>query len=114
MPGPTSSKAPSFNGETSELLEFFKYFKDLADSCSLTDAEKCKSVVRYVDRVTKRFWVTLSGYESQDYDTFKANILSQYLGTEKGIKYTLCDLEHIVMNFVDQDISMETELLQYY
>jgi hypothetical protein len=35
MPGPGSSKAPSFSGKTSELLEFLELFEDLASSCSV-------------------------------------------------------------------------------
>ncbi|KAG1797721.1 uncharacterized protein HD556DRAFT_1440680 [Suillus plorans] len=45
MPGPGSSKAPSFNGETSELLKFLELFEDLASSYALTDTDKCKMIV---------------------------------------------------------------------
>ncbi|KIK33155.1 hypothetical protein CY34DRAFT_100109, partial [Suillus luteus UH-Slu-Lm8-n1] len=114
MPGANSSKAPSFNGETSELLEFFELFEDLADACALTPAEKCKTIVRYVDLQTKRFWVTLTGYESKDFDVLKTSILAQYSGAAKGQRYTIRDLERIVISNVDNDISTETELLQYY
>jgi hypothetical protein len=80
MPGPGSSKALSFSRETSELLEFLEVFEDLATSCGLTDPDKCKMLVRYVNLEMKRFWVTLTGYESKDYGVFKTNILSQYPG----------------------------------
>ncbi|KAG2348489.1 hypothetical protein BDR05DRAFT_995869 [Suillus weaverae] len=89
MPGTNSSKAPSFNGETSELLEFFELFEDLADACALTPAEKCKMIVQYVDIQTKRFWVTLTGYESRDFSVFKDSILAQYSGAAKGQRYTI-------------------------
>ena len=65
MPGPNSSKAPLFNGETSELLEFFELFEDLASTYGLNSADKCKSLVRYVDRPTKRFWITLWEIDSR-------------------------------------------------
>jgi hypothetical protein len=77
MPGPGSSKAPSFNGETADLLEFLELFDDLATSSALTDEEKCKMVVRYADQDTKRFWVTLGGYASKDYAVLKNNISTQ-------------------------------------
>ncbi|KAF9235362.1 hypothetical protein BU15DRAFT_64949 [Melanogaster broomeanus] len=96
MPAPTSNKAPSFNGETSELLEFFEYFEDLSSACSLTDADKCKVIVRYVDKATKCFWITLAGYESHDYTAFKKSILAQYPGADKGIKYSRRELELVV------------------
>lgn len=114
MPGPGSSKAPSFKGETADLLEFLELFEDLATSCALTDTEKCKMVVRYVDQDTKRFWVTLGGYASKDYAVLKTNILAQYPGASMGVHYTIRDLERIVLNTADSDISTETELLHYY
>jgi len=114
MPAPTSNRAPSFSGETSDLLDFFELFEDLALACGLTDAEKCKLLVRYVDQATKRFWVTLAGYESKNFVTFKASILEQYPGAEKGVHYTIRDLERAVLSSGDGDISTETELLQYY
>jgi hypothetical protein len=78
MPGPGSNKAPLFNGETSELLDFFNIFKDLADSCALMDEQKCKIIVCFMDLLTKCFWVTMTGYESKDYALFKKNILAKY------------------------------------
>lgn len=114
MPGANSSKAPSFNGETSELLEFFEQFEDLANGYTLTGAEKCKTITRYVDNPTKRFWVTLNGYESKDYTALKTSILDQYSGAAKGRRYTLRNLERIVISNADNDISSETELQQYY
>ncbi|KAG2054232.1 hypothetical protein BDR06DRAFT_884474 [Suillus hirtellus] len=114
MPGVNSSKAPTFNGETSELLEFFKLFEDLASACGLLDAKKCKMIICYIDIQTKRFWVTLMGYESKDFTVFKTSILSQYSGAAKGLWYSIRDLEQIVISNVDNDISTKTELLQYY
>jgi hypothetical protein len=67
-----------------------------------------------VDQATKRFWVTLAGYESKNFATFKASILEQYPGAEKGVRYTIRDLERTVLSSGDGDISTETELLQYY
>jgi len=114
MPGPGSNKAPSFNGETSELLDFFDIFEDLADSCALTDEQKCKIIVRYTDLLTKRFWVTITGYESKDYALFKKNILAKYPRANRGLRYTIRDLERLILNTAESEISTETELLQYY
>ncbi|KAG0701248.1 hypothetical protein DFH29DRAFT_1000436 [Suillus ampliporus] len=114
MPGPGSSKAPAFNGETLELLEFLELFEDLASSCALTDADKCKMIVQYVNLETKRFWVMLTGYKSKDFGALKTNILGQYSGAAKGARYTIRDLECVVLNTAESDVSTETELLQYY
>ncbi|KAG2069208.1 hypothetical protein BDR04DRAFT_1128926 [Suillus decipiens] len=114
MPGPGSNKAPLFNGETSELIEFFELFEDLASSCTLTDEQKCKAIIWYTDTLTKRFWVTLLGYKSKDYTIFKQNILAKYPRANQGIHYMIWDLERVVLSMAESDISMEMELLQYY
>ncbi|KAG2071724.1 hypothetical protein BDR04DRAFT_977839, partial [Suillus decipiens] len=114
MPGPGSSKVPAFNEETLELQEFLELFEDLASSYGLNDADKCKMIVQYVNLETKRFWVTLTGYESKDFGALKTNILGQYPGAAKGARYTICDLERVILNMAESDISTETELLQYY
>jgi hypothetical protein len=75
MPSPNSSKVLMFNSETSELLEFFKVFEDLASTYGLTSADKCKSLVCYVDHQTKHFWITLTSFESCEYGTFKKSII---------------------------------------
>ncbi|KAG2067856.1 hypothetical protein BDR04DRAFT_967039, partial [Suillus decipiens] len=114
MPGPGSKKAPSFSGETSELIEFLEFFEDLASSCALTDKQKCRTIVRYTDVLTKRLWVTLTGYESRNYRVFKQSILAMYPRAYQGICYTIRDLEHVILSTEESDIFMETDLLQYY
>lgn len=44
----------------------------------------------------------------------KKSIFAQYPGAKEGVKYTWQDLELIVASLSNNDISMETELLQYY
>ncbi|KAF8884180.1 hypothetical protein BD779DRAFT_1801800 [Infundibulicybe gibba] len=95
MPGMTSKEAPTFSGvETLELLEFFDYFEELADKFELTDSER---------------W-----FGAHDYKKFKASILDQYPGASKGIKYTVRDLGRLMKASRDDEITSETELLQYY
>jgi hypothetical protein len=78
MPRPRSNKVPLFDNEMSKFLDFFDIFKDLANSCALTDEKKCKIIVCYMDILTKCFWVTITSYESKDYTLFKMNILAKY------------------------------------
>ncbi|KAG2342818.1 hypothetical protein BDR05DRAFT_948575 [Suillus weaverae] len=78
------------------------------------DEQKCKAIVQYMDVLTKRFWVILTRYESKDFAAFKTSILAKYPHADQGTHYTIHDLEHIVLNTADSDISMEMELLQYY
>jgi len=114
MPGAGSTKAPAFTGNSSDLLEFFEEFERLAHSCGISNQDKCWLVLRYVDTTTKRFWVTLPGYEAQDYNQFKEEIFKKYPGSEKGVRYTYRDLERVVIAAAELSISTEAELLQYY
>jgi hypothetical protein len=56
----------------------------------------------------------LTGYESKDYGILKTNIIGQYPGATKGARYTIRDLEHIILNTAKSDVSTETKLVQYY
>jgi hypothetical protein len=71
-------------------------------------------VVWYVNIETKRFWVTLTRYESKDFTAFKASIIRQYPGAAKGARYTIHDLKRVILNTAELDISTETKLVQYY
>ena len=59
-------------------------------------------------------WIGYDRYEAHNYDTLKKSIFAQYPGAKEGVKYTWQDLELIVASLSNNDISMETELLQYY
>lgn len=54
-----SSRALSFSGKATELLEVFEDFEDSASSCALTDREKCRMILEYVNLATKQFWMGL-------------------------------------------------------
>ena len=113
MPGHTSKDAPSFSGRAKDLRDFFMQFEDLADSCGLTSAEKCHAVLRYVDSDTKELWASLPEFETSDYDILKTRITDEYPGADRGAQYTHHDLENVVLRYVDQDISTETEFVEY-
>ena len=112
IPAPTSTKALTFNGKTSGLFELFKYLEDLAAECSLSTADKCKMIIRYVDGTTKRFWVTLTGLESHDL-TFSRSAFSvsiHWQVPKRGSNILVV----IVAAPGNDDITSETELLHYH
>ena len=111
MPGPSSSRAPPFSREAMELLEFFEDFEDFVGSCSLTNREM---VLKYVDLAINGFWIPLPGYALYDFALFKTSIFKQNPSATKGIQYTFCDLECIVLANADLEISTEMELMNYY
>jgi len=45
---------------------------------------------------------------------FKKNILAKYPRANRGLRYTIRDLEHLILNTAESKISTEMELLQYY
>lgn len=67
-----------------------------------------------MDLSTKCFWITLTGFKSWEYSTFKRSILGHYPGASKGQCYMVRELEHIIINQADSDINIEKELMQYY
>jgi len=113
MPGAGSKEAPSFSGCAGDLLDFFTQFEDLANSCGLTIREQCRTVLRYIDSAMKRLWISLPEYDAADYKAFKARVINEYPGTEKGMQYTYRNLERIVLTHADLDISTETELMEF-
>lgn len=73
-------------------------------------------MVRYVNLENKRFWVTLAGFESKDFGVFKTNIIRRYPKAAKCARYTIRDLERVILNTAESDVSTETgsELVQCY
>ncbi|KAG2743910.1 hypothetical protein P692DRAFT_201670603, partial [Suillus brevipes Sb2] len=62
----------------------------------------------------KRFWVTLTGFERKDFSVFKTDTIRQYPGAAKGVRYTIHDLERVILNTAESDVPMEMELVQCY
>ena len=113
MPGCISKDAPSISGHVKNLQDFFMQFEDLADSCGLTSAEKCHAVLQYINSNTKELWASFPGFEKSDFDILKTRIIDEYPGADLSAQYTHHNLENIVICYVDQDISMETEFVEY-
>ncbi|KAF8802581.1 hypothetical protein BYT27DRAFT_7260188 [Phlegmacium glaucopus] len=114
MPTPGSARAPDFNLKyLTELKDFFQEFEEHTAACGLDKVEKARIVVRYMDGVTKRFWRSLEGYE-EDYEVLKEKILSSYLTTQLGEKYTTNELVKFVTKSANGVIDEETDLNAYY
>ncbi|KIM56232.1 hypothetical protein SCLCIDRAFT_29772 [Scleroderma citrinum Foug A] len=95
MPGTGAKEALSFSGCAGDLLDFFTQFEDLAHSCGLTSSQQCHA------------------YDDADYDTFKARVIDEYPGAEKGMQFTYRDLECIILTYGESDISTKTELMEF-
>ena len=74
MPGPHSHEAPQFRGR--KIKKFLYEFELQAKSARLSDAQKCEYVVSYCKEKEAKFIRTLLGYESQQWDDLKDELLS--------------------------------------
>ncbi|GLB41626.1 hypothetical protein LshimejAT787_1002260 [Lyophyllum shimeji] len=117
MPTPGSKRAPYFDPrDPTELLEFLDEFEELAKDCGLTDAEKMKTVGKYTERKTKKFWESLPAYaeDTKDYAKLRDEILDAHPGAKKGERYSLKDLERIVRRNETHRIKSEADIVAYY
>jgi hypothetical protein len=54
------------------------------------------------------------GFERKDFGIFKTDTIRQYPGDAKGVRYTIRDLERVILNTAESDVPTETELVQCY
>ena len=113
MPSPNSSRAPWYEEEPTELLDFFQSFEEIATTCELKE-EKVKSVIRYTNKDTRDFWKSLDAYNKGKWDVFKKAIINLYPGASKGQKYTRKQLEKVANSWVKKTMNSEKCLLKYY
>jgi len=63
MPSACSKHVPSFMGDINKPIEdFLQEYKELADSCRLTDHQKVETIIRYVDISQCNLWKSLEGF----------------------------------------------------
>ena len=66
MPAANAAQAPLFSGKIRDVLDFFEEFKQQAESCGLTAAEKCSVIVQYLgDRKTQNLWKNAVGWKDR-------------------------------------------------
>ena len=94
MPGPHSWEAPQFIGR--KIKKFLYEFELQAKSAKLSDAQKCEYVVPYCKEKEAKFIQTLPGYESQQWDDLKDELLSYYPAEHEDWVYQIKDLWHFV------------------
>jgi len=79
-----------------DAVEVFESFEDDVDHDDLTDSEKVKEILRYVDdRKDRCFWKSMDGYDERDYMVFKGSVLEHYLGIRKTTRYYLEQLKEL-------------------
>ncbi|KAJ4484317.1 hypothetical protein C8J55DRAFT_411932, partial [Lentinula edodes] len=115
MPAPGSTRAPDkFKGNSSQLRDFLEEFEGHAVTQELTDDEKVRSILKYVDGMTKSYWKTLDGYEERDWAKMKTELFDAYPGAKKGHRYTVKGLLKLAESYAQKRIEEEADLIEYY
>src|SRR5258708_29437558 len=92
-----SQEVHQFRGR--KIKKFLYEFKLQAKSAKLSDAQKCEYIISYCKEKEDKFIRTLPGYESQQWDDLKDELLSYYPAKHEDQVYQIKDLRH----FVQQD-----------
>ena len=109
MPGPRSHEAPQFRGR--KIKKFLYEFELQAKSAKLSDAQKCEYVVSYCKEKEAKFIRTLPGYESQQWNDLKDELLSYYPAEHEDRVYRIKDLRRFVQR--DRKIRRRMDLDTY-
>lgn len=113
MPARNSKDAPSFKTENPGDIELF--FFDFNEACmtrELTDAEKYKQVIRYIDQKARALWVELKSYDVVgQWAAFEKEVIGNYIADAKN-RYSLRDAENIVER--TSEFTSTEEFLQYH
>ncbi|KAJ3816998.1 hypothetical protein F5880DRAFT_1493584, partial [Lentinula raphanica] len=115
MPAPGSTRAPEkFRGDASMLKEFLEDFEADAAAQELTDEEKVRMVLKYVDSETKGFWKTMEGYESKDWEKLKKELMHAYPEAKKSHRYTKKSLKKIAEANKKHRFDSQDDFSRYY
>ncbi|KAJ3775274.1 hypothetical protein FB446DRAFT_638287 [Lentinula raphanica] len=92
-----------------------KNFEADAAAQELTNREKVRMVLKYIDSQTKSFWKTLEGYyENRDWEMIKKELLHAYLGLKKSHRYMKKSLKKIMEANVKCHVNSKEDISKYY
>ena len=114
MPAASASQVPLFSGKMKDIWDFLDDFEQQAESCGLTDVENCSMVIRYLDKKTQTLWKNAEGWKNGKWEEFKKSVLKDYPNTNKANRFTLRDLEQIIVKQRKKDIDTVTEFFEYH
>ncbi|KAG6326549.1 hypothetical protein ID866_12540 [Astraeus odoratus] len=98
MPLRGSSKAPEFNGDAIDLVQFLKDIEMLCKDVEIDiPANKIKWACCYTSCDEAELWATLPTQQGNDWDAFIKEVKAFYLGAEDdNHKYTCTHLDGLV------------------
>jgi len=114
MPTPKTRSAPKeFTGDPDDLQDFLADYEISATGAQLTDEQKCRFLLKYVDRQTKYLIEVLGGYKNNDWAALKKELLGFYGSRSTSRRYHLNDLRSVVKTYSKAPIRNESQLQAY-
>ena len=114
MPTPKSKSAPKeFSGDPEDLHDFLNDYETSADGAQLTDEQKCKFLLKYVDRSTRYLIEVLDAFKAKNWKDL-ADELRNLFGTKSSTRrYRTSELKSLVKVYAQKIMRSETELKTY-
>ena len=116
MPLQGSSKAPKFEGDPANLVQFLEDVEFLCEDVQLSlDKDYIKWAMRYASRDEAELWKTVAPQVKGDWGLFKKVVLGFYPGAEEDndCKYSRTDLDRIVAAQVEISMNSHAILGEY-
>jgi hypothetical protein len=113
MPKPGQKNAPAFDTDKPEELgRFFERVEDwFEDEGIVSDVEKKKRIVRYLDPDSETQWKALSKFEDGTYAEFKAQVMKSYPAAEDVMKGSVAALKRKIKRIGPVEADDRDELL---
>ncbi|KZS95145.1 hypothetical protein SISNIDRAFT_408934, partial [Sistotremastrum niveocremeum HHB9708] len=96
MPVQRTKGAPKFDGSPKHIYDFIDEFETHALRVQLSDELKCRCLGKYANKRSRELWEQLPGYAANNWDQYKAQILSYYADVDEHQKFTVKDLLKLV------------------
>ena len=118
MPMRNERAAPTFDSsKPREIPRFFEDLESLMNRANIiTDTEKKKQVLKYIDVNTEQMWKTFPEYilATHTYDDFKKVILDQYPDASDEYVYSMRDMDVLIGEKQRTGIATMQELSEYH
>ena len=115
MPGTSDPWAPFFLGQAKDSLsKFLHVYESLANSHSLSDAQKVEHILNYIPSALHDFWDSIDGFATGDWAAFHTVLMCLYPDTLVVAWYT----KEALQEFVDLSCQLwmcnEDDILSYH
>jgi len=115
MPGPRSADAPFFSKSSNiSFTDFMHKYHALATANGLTDAEKVKTILRYVSSDLQKFWKSVNGYTTSDWAAFSTALEAMYPDTSAATRLTKKALQDLLYNTSRSCMTDKEDVMDYY